>query len=274
MKNLLVVFFALTFLYPSNVHAWGWVAHQAMFEETLRLVSDGTRAEIHRILGQDSLADAAIWADKIKKSRPNTRKLHYVNVADGSDFYDMDRDCHDGQCVVEATKQNIRLLRTSRSEFTRHEALLFLIHFVGDLHQPFHVYHPDGKGGNKTLTRFEGKNSNVHAVLDTEVFRKCDIDIYEASLRMGDIQSIDVDGWANESIAIAKQISFPATCEDLGWLAEYQLALAANRLAYVLDEVLGESCCSVCVAGVPCGDSRISKHLTCSKPRGCACSGV
>lgn len=127
----------------------------------------GTRAatEVRKILAPgETLADAAIWADEVKKRsfvdanaeaktfvdrNPNHSSYHYVNLPLDAPGYRLGWPGtrpdtgpgvrEDGGDIVQMTKACIAVLRGESNRFSKREALRLLAHFVGDMHQPLHV---------------------------------------------------------------------------------------------------------------------------------------
>jgi hypothetical protein len=109
--------------------------------------------------GYESLAEAATWPDTFARRDPAydpMKPFHYVNVDATAARYRRERDCLNG-CVVTALAQFVWLLESSDPPLglsERRRCLYWIAHFMGDIHQPLHVAHPDGKGGTTTLLRF------------------------------------------------------------------------------------------------------------------------
>ena len=80
----------------------------------------------------------------------------------------MKRDCADGNCVLVKIEEFERTLKdkTAPPE-KRKEALMFLIHFVGDMHQPLHCTDHHDKGGNDVKLTFFGRPTNLHSLWDS-----------------------------------------------------------------------------------------------------------
>ncbi len=119
------------------------------------------------ILGGQSLADASVWADNIRQYRHDADSLHYVNIPLQDTVYDPARHCPSGRCVIAAIEADRRVLANPAASVTdRAEALKFLVHFIGDLHQPLHVADNDDRGGNRRVVYLLGDSTNLHAVWD------------------------------------------------------------------------------------------------------------
>ncbi|MFG6464153.1 S1/P1 nuclease [Roseateles sp. DXS20W] len=82
--------------------------------------------------------------------------------------YRSSRDCRDGACVIEALMEQTLILRSSgTSPSERLVALKWVVHLVGDVHQPLHAGLAADKGGNGVQLRAFGKGSNLHALWDS-----------------------------------------------------------------------------------------------------------
>lgn len=123
--------------------------------------------------GYESLAEAATWPDTFARRFPEydpMKPFHYVNVDAKAMGFQQKRDCPHG-CVVTALAQFMALLESGEPALSlseRRRAIYWIAHFMGDIHQPLHISHPDGKGGIVTLLRFfEAKDlRNAHWIWD------------------------------------------------------------------------------------------------------------
>jgi hypothetical protein len=89
--------------------------------------------------------------------------LHYVDVPRGSDYCDPERDCPEHNCIVEAINWYLSVLKSNYSPLAEKRiAPDFIVHLVGDLHQPLHVGFTDDRGGTTTKVIFEGKEQLLH----------------------------------------------------------------------------------------------------------------
>src|SRR3546814_20100718 len=109
-------------------------------------------------------SDVANWPDQVQNDPARaalwkqTRSQHYVNFRGGSDCdYVPPRDCRDGRCVVSGLQYYVGVLGDrSQPDAARREALKFVVHFVGDIHQPLQAGYRDDKGGNTYQVQYEG----------------------------------------------------------------------------------------------------------------------
>lgn len=177
---------ALALLLPLPAFAWGSKGHAVVAEIAERGLSPAAAAEIRSLNSNAPLSQIASlpddWrGDEVQKLREgDTGPWHYSNVPNDTLAFDPERDCADDQCVVGAIERFIPVLkdRTQPRE-KRREALVYLVHFIGDIHQPMHAaggrvkgesgeMEPD-RGGNRIQVRWMGAESNLHHVWDYQL---------------------------------------------------------------------------------------------------------
>jgi len=126
-------------------------------------------ARVAEILGPDiSLASIASWADQVRPQRKETGPWHYIDIPIDKPNLDMKRDCPDGNCVIVKIEECRRTIADPRTTPERRkEALQFLVHFVGDMHQPLHCSDNHDKGGNDVKLQFFGRPTNLHSLWDS-----------------------------------------------------------------------------------------------------------
>lgn len=257
----LTVALACTLATP-QAHAWGELGHRVVGHLAEARLSPAARAEITRLLAgeaEPTLAGVANWADRLRDSPPaddpelgrRTASWHYVNIGEEGCRYDAARDCPDGNCVVGAIERQVAILRDRRQPTdARARALKFVVHFVGDVHQPLHAGFARDKGGNDFQVQFRGEGSNLHRVWDSGLLRASGHaeDDLVARLRRDARrvpQSTPV-AWAEASCRVALKDGFyPATrtldaAYTQAWMptADAQLQAAGWRLAAVLESAL------------------------------------
>src|SRR6266513_1527370 len=123
--------------------------------------------------------------DQIRRERRETAPWHYVNIPIEADGFDESRDGKRGDNVIDRIEHFEHVLAdTTASKEDRAEALKFLVHFVGDIHQPLHCADRNGdKGGNGRLVFYLDRQTavNLHSVWDTSLLRS-----YMGSTRVAD----------------------------------------------------------------------------------------
>jgi hypothetical protein len=176
-RSLLACLFgtALALVAPS-AHAWGDEGHRVVGALGYRYLSPEARAAVDEALsepGYETLAEAATWPDTFARRFPEydpMKPLHYVNVDAHATRYVRERDCESG-CVVSALTQFIALAGSSDPSLSlaeRRRCIYWIAHLMGDIHQPLHVAHPDGKGGTRVMLGFfEAKDKrSAHWIWD------------------------------------------------------------------------------------------------------------
>lgn len=186
LSLVLAVLSALVVTAPA--HAYWEYGHQTIARIAEANVRPHTRVAIRRLLASDALldtpqcpartiAEASVWADCIKPLKDAAGKPRFgyaynwhfqdVNICHA---FDLKPACKDGNCVSAQIDRDVALPRSrTASRKDRVEALAFLIHFVGDLHQPLHAGEHDDKGGNDVKADYGDyapPKLNLHAIWD------------------------------------------------------------------------------------------------------------
>lgn len=145
---------------PGRGQAWGVTGHAIIADIAEHHLTAPALEEVRRILrdeGLEHLDQVASWPDTIRKERPEASPWHYVAIPLTADAYDPARDCRNGDCAIEAIKRFSAILADrGQTPQARREALKFLVHIVGDLHQPLHGAdnEHDHEGGAVRVTYF------------------------------------------------------------------------------------------------------------------------
>jgi hypothetical protein len=183
----------------------------------------------------DAMAYSATWADDYRSAEPKTTPWHFIDIPIGvTKEGDLAEFCAPpGGCIVQALKDQIALLRAPDTDpAKRADALRFVIHFLGDLHQPLHTADNNDLGGNCTPVAFFDETPKLtnpklgfyaptlHGSWDYEIFRRTiqnktlpqvaqEIDRSFSSQEAGWMGGpTDIEAWAWESFWIAKTIAY------------------------------------------------------------------
>ncbi|RZK41244.1 MAG: S1/P1 Nuclease [Pedobacter sp.] len=169
MKRILI---ALVCLYaPFSAGAWGVIGHRVVGEVADKYINAKTRKAIQQILGHESLAMSANWADFIKSdtSYNYLNNWHYVNLPANLSkqqvfsFLDEQKEPN----IYNKIGEMIATLKNPKSTADQKKlALRMVIHLVGDLHQPMHTARKEDLGGNRVYVTWFGEKSNLHRVWD------------------------------------------------------------------------------------------------------------
>ncbi|HYD49433.1 MAG TPA: S1/P1 nuclease, partial [Terriglobales bacterium] len=152
-------------LAPTTTQAWGGEAHRIICEIAWQRLTPELRTWITELRSADkqplgTFAESCVWADQVRDtSHRETYSYHFINIPPGSSGADLQRDCpSDKRCAPWAVHYYSSILQSKRQPRpARAEALKFVAHFVGDLHQPMHTGRAEDRGGNKILIDFFGQ---------------------------------------------------------------------------------------------------------------------
>lgn len=215
------------------------------------------RAQIQLILGRESLAEAATWADEMRAApshfwQRTARPWHYVTVPTG-EAYSIERHAPPEGDAVTALKRFRETLRNpAASREEKQMALRFAVHIIGDLHQPLHAGRPGDRGGNEVQVSFFGQTTNLHWVWDYEMINRQGLSFTDYVVRLRErTRSEDVIAcwqsapsvWISESVALRETIypADPSLSRDYYFrhlpTVERRLAQSGVRIAAWLDEV-------------------------------------
>ncbi|CAB4396967.1 unnamed protein product [Rhizophagus irregularis] len=171
--------FIILLLFINNVLSYGYVGHQITASIAQRFLLPKVREHVRELLPKNAngnLYPIASWADRVKFTPKYrfTSRMHYINAP---------RNNPPDSCTVIYTPGKIDVLNaihnyTNRLDpksnldfWSRAEALRFLVHFLGDLHQPLHVA-AKFRGGNGAKAIFEGHKTTLHYIWDSRLINK------------------------------------------------------------------------------------------------------
>ncbi len=252
---------------PASLGAWGISGHRIVARIAARSISPATAAAAAALLDGRALDTVATLPDDWRPARPETAPLHFVDIP-LNEAYDPARDCIDQKCAVAAIDHYRAVLRNSaNSKADRAEALIFLVHFVGDIHQPLHAEDNNDRGGNTVKVQLLGKPMNLHAVWDSGLINSTGLAVEPYADHLLDLaetfpvstQDIDPVAWAKETHErAAGAYEFPAN-QRLGQayvaknipVVDQQLLRAGLRLAAVLEDALQPAPAPALVAEAP-----------------------
>jgi len=249
--------------------AWGHEGHRLTALVAEQYLTPAAKAQVAQLLGNDTLADVAPWADSYRKDHPETGPWHFVDIPKAAATFDRMRDCPVSKadpkspwrdCVTDRILYfEGRLGDESLSPEDRTFALKFLVHLIGDVHQPFHAV-GDDRGGNDIAVSFLGTsmcdsyNCNLHGVWDNMLIEEEGLSEKQYTEKLlkeiKDNQWERLAGgepttWANISNHYAVEAMAPngalITKEYVqaeSKVVDAQLALAGLRIAHVLNRIL------------------------------------
>jgi len=271
---------ALTLALASPALAYWEFGHETVARIAMANIKPSTRAHVLALLRQSALldtpecpastpAEAAVWPDCVKKLGDrfkNTFSWHYQDVEICQPF-DLESACKDGNCAAAQIEKDVKRLESGKGTTKeRLTALVFLIHLVGDIHQPLHSSDDHDAGGNKvaaTYGIYAPPHFNLHSIWDGTLAERAIttgpslIRRYPAAVK-AKLQAGTVADWTRQSWEIARRDVYPsvmgdkacgdepshitmdeATIEKEVPVARLQVERGGLRLAKLLDEALG-----------------------------------
>jgi len=248
LATLTTVLVAMLALSAQPALAWGELGHRTVGEIAYANVKPDVRAQIDELLKNEAamgtpecklrnLSDAATYPDCLRANSwrwAYTFPWHYQDIEVEKPF-DIKEGCSNGNCVTAQIARTRRILADrSLPAAVRMEALIFLTHFVGDLHQPLHAAeHDHDSGGNSvivtnvpsppyiiatippTVVDNSAKPANLHSVWDTVVVERANALGHLPPVRAysendkAKIAGGEVADWAFESWTIGHDVVYP-----------------------------------------------------------------
>jgi nuclease S1 len=263
-----IVLGALLIVFPlDSAFSWGEDGHSIVAEIAQRRLNDTARAAVDKVLKHGSLSSVASWADDVKfTTRPETKPWHFVDIPLAEMSYNAAGECKSDAWVIAVLNTLKPQLRCGKDDQTKLDALRFVVHFVGDIHQPLHTVN-EATGGNdiNVTVKFCGlinptctptpQGVNLHFVWDETLIKSTFYDwgAYVNRLENGwlkgpEAQAVSTDGtnvtdWALETHAQASRVwrSNGTVLDEAYYCAslpivDRQLGTGGLRLARFLNE--------------------------------------
>ena len=248
--------FLLCLLMASQAFAWGQNGHRAVGLVAEQHLSKKAKKNIMKLLEENTLAEVSVWMDDIKSDHAydHTHDWHWVTVPDGQTYEQAEKNPN-GDIIAQIEKTTNALKAGNLSKEQEQEYIKYLIHLVGDVHQPLHVGGGDDQGGNAVKVQWFYQPSNLHRVWDSDMIDSKSLSFTEVVRFLGEPgkdqikqwQSSTVRDWANESMSYRAQVYDLPEDKKLGYryayenydLVEQRLLQAGIRLAGLLNEIYG-----------------------------------
>ena len=155
-----------------SLSAYDAVGHRIIADIAYQNLTKKARTQVDKVLGKQGIVYQATWADEVRsdKKYETSYQWHYQNLKDSMNSADLqkllDNPKAEGEHLFYALDMLTSRLKKDKNDI---EALKFLVHFVGDLHQPMHLGRLEDLGGNKLKTSWFGKPINLHSLWDTYI---------------------------------------------------------------------------------------------------------
>src|SRR5262245_1395186 len=223
-------------LAPAHARAWGEEGHVIVAKIAELNLKPQARKAIQGLLGPIPISHPKIatYADFVRRNPDfpqyaDSAPWHFVDIPFDAKGYDPTRDCPEGTCILGQMERFKKALAGNGKSDERLEALLFLVHFVGDVHQPLHCANRNDRGGNDLHVRYlgkSGKHINLHSVWDVDLVRAGmgGLDPVDYAHRLNaqiskedrqQWQAGEPKDWAEEAHAIAVNDAYQANGKEL-----------------------------------------------------------
>lgn len=231
------LFALLLILLPQALLAWGANGHRIVGQICYDNLSSSAQARVNAALGDNYLAQVSTWPDYIKaeKGWDFTKPWHYMTIQPDLTVGDVNAQ-NSAKPKVDDVREGIELMigilkgdKAARDKMTAlmkenkveplagsldATALAFLIHFIGDVHQPMHVGKNRDSGGNKISVLFFGDRKNLHSVWDSGIVEQEKLSYTEfaafASIHTraskAKWEKDGLETWINESVVLRERI--------------------------------------------------------------------
>jgi len=243
--------------------AWWDTGHKMVCDEAYKLLKPSAVKAVDLLIEEHgSFGRACLWADWIKGERRDTRSWHYINLPD-AEQNTYNAKCPENGCIIASFYRQLDILKNKSSSLKeREEALWFVGHFVGDIHQPMHAGFPEDLGGNRHFLKFKnGKKTNMHKVWDGQIIDHMESLFGQEYLFINVTKKInefskgahseEIESWAQESRNLAMQESVGYRnnalkvvtnkyMENHFDIVHERIALGAIRLSQTLNRIFQE----------------------------------
>jgi hypothetical protein len=255
MKKIIVLLVLCVQFGYANDMVWSKTGHRVVGDVAEQYLKAKTKRALQKLLGSDSLAEVANFADEIKSDRSYSKysAWHYVNLPADKTYAEVEPSAYGD--LVTGINQCIEILKdknTGHSDKVFH--LKMLVHLIGDLHQPMHVGRKEDKGGNDFQIQWFNDGSNLHRLWDSGLINFYGMSYTELAdtfpplnrEELQKMQSGTLLDWVEESHQIANNLYETVEVgQKLGYEYSYvhwntaasQLHKGGVRLAKVLNDL-------------------------------------
>ena len=267
MQKHIIEIMKLKFLIPlcvfilsfSQAQAWGTIGHRVIAEIAERNLTKKAKRNIYKVTENQKLAYFANWPDFVKSDSrfKDNDSWHYINLEANLS----EEECR--EALENSSEKNLykrvlilidELEKDNLSDEKEREYLYYLIHMIGDAHQPMHMGRPQDLGGNKISVKWFGQPTNIHAVWDSKLvdFEKYSYTEYAEVLNVSskhfkkNIQKGDFADWCYDTHVLCNEI-YDNIVVDQNLRYEYhykykqvvedQMMKAGLRLAKILNTI-------------------------------------
>ncbi|MCD8739098.1 S1/P1 nuclease [Mucilaginibacter roseus] len=179
--------------------SWGFKGHRAVATIAQNHLNTNVAYVASAYLKGEPMEAVSTWADENRD--PKTASWHYINLPLG-----LSRDAFvkavqesDNNIYTAILKTEATLKDANASTEAKNEAIKYLIHLVGDAHQPMHVSRKEDKGGNTIQLRFDNKGTNLHSLWDSKLIDKEGLSQEDIVKTYDTATPADIKKWQSDS---------------------------------------------------------------------------
>ncbi|TAD82452.1 MAG: S1/P1 Nuclease [Bacteroidetes bacterium] len=259
-KLWLTVVFYVALAAGQQAMAWGVTGHRVVAEVAQRHLSKKAKKAIAELIGNQGLAYWANWSDFVKSDTTGKWKAadawHYINISGNLSkerFLDSLPRIKAPNVYGQIQALQADVKNTTLSLQARREAFVFILHLVGDMHQPLHVGRAEDLGGNRIPVYWFDKKTNLHSVWDNDLvgFQQygykefADVLNVATKEQVAGLQNGTLADWLYDTYQLANKVYSMAVPEErLGYKYNYifqepleqQLLKGGLRLAALLNQ--------------------------------------
>ncbi len=210
MRRPLPLFLATLLLLPSPAFCWWETGHQVVARVAAAHLTPAARTRLARILDvddspetvSDALAVASTWADETK-AQTGTGNWHYTDLTLEDHRSDLPKRCPDGNCAPDRVRFFVHDLRQhpQNAKWSELDAVRYVVHLVGDIHQPLHDISDADLGGNcELLNPPIHKAKNLHMLWDEGIIDALEMNDKQLAKSL-EQQLVSMHGDAREHLA-------------------------------------------------------------------------
>jgi hypothetical protein len=190
-------------LLPALAFSWGKTGHRVVGQIAENHLSPKAAAAVRELLGNDGLAEVSNWADEIRSDPATWKKAdpwHYVNIPDGQTYADMEKNPA-GDIIVALKRFEATLRDPNAPKEDKIHALKFMVHMIGDLHQPLHAGKREDLGGNRVTVHWfrNAEATNLHAVWDDLIIEQEKLSFTEWTRFLDHASPAEIKDWQASS---------------------------------------------------------------------------
>jgi len=199
-------FFCFIILMPCCSFGWGVLGHRIIGEIASSYLTPKAKLQVQKILGTESIAMASTWADFIKSDSAYDYiyNWHFMDLDSGLTSTQIQAYLQKDTATDLYTKTNFVLkeLRNKQLSIDKKRMYLkLLIHFVGDIHQPFHVGHKSDQGGNRIKVLWFNTPTNLHAIWDDQLINFQQLSYTEYTNAINHTTQMQRHAWEKQPIS-------------------------------------------------------------------------